>query len=448
MNNKKYIYIKTWGCQMNEYDSFIIKEIFNKKKYILTKNPKIANIIIVNTCSIREKAKEKLFHQLGRWKKLKIKNKKLIIAVGGCVASQERKKIFKRTHLVDIIFGTQTIHNLPKLIKKHKKKKKKIIQIKKPNLKKFKFFPKKPMYQSSSFVSIIEGCNKYCSFCIVPYSRNREISRNYKNILEEIYFLTKKGVKEITLLGQNVNSYKIIKKNHIICDFSELLFKISKIKKIKRIRFTTSHPAEFNKKMIKMYKKIPKLVNTIHLPVQSGSDKILKKMKRNYTIKEYEKIIKKLKSIRPNISITSDFIVGFPGETEKDFKKTIKLVKRINFDSSFSFIYSPRPKTHATKLKDNINLIEKKKRLYILQKILRKQTNRWSKKMIGSVQKVLVYAFNPKNNLKLLGKTENNRIVSFKGTRRMIGKLINVKINYAHMQSLKGFIEEKRIKNT
>ncbi|CAL4322835.1 tRNA-2-methylthio-N(6)-dimethylallyladenosine synthase [Buchnera aphidicola (Chaitophorus sp. 3695)] len=436
----KKIHIKTWGCQMNEYDSSIIFHVLQKKlKYIATKNAEKSDLIILNTCSIREKAQEKLFDQLGRWKKLKHINKKLIIAVGGCVAAQEKKNIYKRAPYVDIIFGPKTIHRLPKIIKKIYKKRKKIINIQSNSLKKYKFYKHHSLKKISEYISIMEGCNKCCSFCIVPHTRGKEISRNPEEILSEANFLANNGTKEIILLGQNVNSYKGKSINKSILKLSNLIKLISKIDQIKRIRFITSNPMEFTDDLIKIYKKVPKLVSYLHLPVQSGSNRILKKMRRAYNISIYKKIIQKLILYRPNIQITSDFIIGFPGETREDFQKTLKLIDEIKFDMSFSFIYSKRPGTPAARLLDSVSLQEKKERLYFLQKKIQKNTKFWSKKMIGTRQKVLVEKFIYKNNIKkLFGKTQNNRTVLFKGSKKLIGKIINVKIKNAHMQTLKG----------
>ncbi|WP_343183428.1 tRNA (N6-isopentenyl adenosine(37)-C2)-methylthiotransferase MiaB [Buchnera aphidicola] len=439
----KKIHIKTWGCQMNEYDSSIIFKVL--KKHFNCKYTNLAeksDIIVLNTCSIREKAQEKLFHQLGRWKNLK-KKKKIIIAVGGCVAVQEKENIYKRAPFVDIIFGPKTIHKLPEMISKFKQNKKNIINIKENKLKKFNFFKINKTKKISSYISIMEGCNKCCSFCIVPHTRGKEISRSPEKIIDESKFLSKNGTKEIILLGQNVNSYKGIFSNGKNCTLSKLIEIISKINKIKRIRFTTSNPMEFTKDLIEIYNKTNKLVSYLHLPVQSGSNKILKKMRRSYSISKYKKIINKLKLIRPNIQITSDFIIGFPGETEKDFKKTLQLIKDIKFDMSFSFIYSPRPGTPAIRLKDNVSLKEKKKRLYILQKKIKYNTNFWSQKMIGTYQEVLVEkSIYKKNILKLFGKTQNNRIVIFKGPLNLIGKIVFVKIYKASLYKLKGKIKQ------
>lgn len=435
----KYIYIKTWGCQMNEYDSSMIANLLEKeKKYLLTSLIEKANILILNTCSIREKAQEKLFHQLGRWKKIKNNKPDIIIAVGGCVAVQEGKNIFKRANYVDIVFGTQTLHKLPNMISEIEKNKKHTIDITFPKLEKFKYPPKPTKTKYTAMVSIMEGCNKHCSFCIVPYTRGHELSRPCNDILFEISNLAKQGVREVNLLGQNVNAYKSLTLDGKICSFSELIRLVAKINGIDRIRFITSHPVEFTDDIIAVYKDIPKLVSFLHLPVQSGSNKILKLMKRLYTVEDYKLIIKKLTVVRPNIQISSDFIVGFPGESEQDFQQTMNLIKDINFDMSFSFIYSRRPKTPASKMKDNIQIEEKKKRLYILQNRINMQTMLWSRRMFGSTQSILVEGISNKNIMEFFGRTENNRIVTFKGSPNMIGQFVNLKINKIHTHSLKG----------
>ncbi|QJC38633.1 tRNA (N6-isopentenyl adenosine(37)-C2)-methylthiotransferase MiaB [Enterobacteriaceae endosymbiont of Donacia fulgens] len=438
MPNDK-LYIKTWGCQMNEYDSSKIADIMeNKLNCKITESVKNANILILNTCSIREKAQEKLFHQLGRWKILKKQNPEIIIGVGGCVASQEGKKILNRAYYVDIIFGPQTFHRLPQMIYKVRKFKKYLIDISFPKIEKFKFFPITKKKNVSAFVSIIEGCNKYCTYCIVPHTRGKEISRPYKDILLEIKHLSIQGVKEIHLLGQNVNAYNYIdNQNKKYYTFSKLLVLISKIENIKRIRFTTSHPKDFSDELINIYKKLPKLVNFLHLPVQSGSDKILSLMKRRYNISEYINIINKIRSIRPNIQIGSDFIVGFPGETKKDFDDTISLILDLDLDMSFSFIYSPRPGTPASKMKDNVSILEKKKRLYLLQYYIKEQTKKFSLKMLNTIQIILVEGISIQNN-KYFGKTENNRIVFFISEKNYIGKFIYVKILDTYIYSLYG----------
>jgi tRNA-2-methylthio-N6-dimethylallyladenosine synthase len=435
----KYIYIKTWGCQMNEYDSSMITVSLEKtKKYLLTKEIEKADVLILNTCSIREKAQEKVFHQLGRWKKIKNKKPNTIIAVGGCVATQEGKVIFKRANYVDIVFGTQTLHKLPEIIDKITKKREKIIDISFPQLEKFNYALEPTNIGCTASVSIMEGCNKYCSFCVVPYTRGYEVSRPLDDILLEISTLAENGVKEINLLGQNVNAYQGKTFNGKICFFSELLRLVSEIDGINRIRFTTSNPLEFTDDIIEVYQDTPKLVSFLHLPVQSGSNRILQLMKRSYTTEQYEKIIKKLMIARPNIQISSDFIVGFPNETEEDFQKTINFIKKINFDMSFSFIYSSRPGTPASEMEDNIPLEEKKKRLYNLQDRINKQTMSWSRKMLNSIQSVLVEGISKKNIMELYGRTENNRIVTFKGSHKKIGNFVNLKIKKIHTHSLKG----------
>lgn len=439
---KKKFYIKTWGCQMNNHDSDMIKSLLTQdEEYKNTEKPEKADLLILNTCSIREKAQEKLFHQLGRWKKIKEKNNNIIIAVGGCVAQQEGKNIFNRAKFVNIIFGPQTIHKLKKLINEISKKNPTLIDLKNNSLKKFNYPIKfKKNKKFSAFSTIIEGCNKFCSFCIVPYTRGKEISRNPINILNEIKNLANQGIREIILLGQNVNSYisSINKKKY---NFTDLLYEIDKISGIYRIRFITSHPKDFSDNLIKAYQKIPKLVNFLHLPVQSGSDKILRLMKRGYTISKYINIIKKLKKIRPNINISSDFIIGFPGETEKDFQKTLNLIKKINFDHSFSFIYSPRPGTRAAKLIDNVSLKEKKIRLQIIQKKIKQNSLQWKRRMLGSTQSVLVEGYLEKDQKKLYGKTENNRTVIFEGNKNLIGNILKLEIIDINYHSyLKGII--------
>ncbi|VFP88556.1 tRNA-2-methylthio-N(6)-dimethylallyladenosine synthase [Buchnera aphidicola (Cinara piceae)] len=427
---KKKIYIKTWGCQMNEHDSSIIKNILQKeKKYTVTNKPEISNILILNTCSIREKAQEKLFHQLGRWKKLKQKNPDIIIAVGGCVATQEGKKIYKRAKFINIIFGPQSLHKLPKLLYQSYKNKNLIIDIKGKSLKKFDYSPQKQTKKFTSFVTIMEGCNKYCSFCIVPYTRGKEVSRDNKEIISEIKKLTTIGVREIILLGQNVNSYHINNTlNKKKYRFSDLLYSISEIPEIQRIRYITSHPKDFSDDIIQAYKYIPQLTNFLHLPVQSGSNKILRLMKRGYTIEVYENIINKLKHIRPKINISSDFIIGFPGETEDDFEKTLHFISKINFDTSYSFIYSKRPGTRAAKLIDNTSIEEKKNRLSILQKKISQQSLQWRRRMLGTTQSVLVEGIAKNNIQELYGRTENNRIINFEGNPKFIGKFIKLKV--------------------
>lgn len=436
----KKLFIKTLGCQMNEYDSLkildVLKENFN---IIKINNYENADIILINTCSIREKAQEKLFHELGRYKIIKKINTNLIIIVGGCVASQEGKNIFKRSNIVDIIFGPQTIHLLPQLILDQEKTKKQQINITFPKIEKFDYFPAHKTKKAKAFVSIMEGCDKYCSYCIVPYTRGPEVNRKFEDILGECAYLAEQGVKEITLLGQNVNHYISNNQSGDIIDLSMLIHFIAEIDNIKRIRFITSHPVEFSDNLINTYKTVPKLVNHLHLPVQHGSDKILKAMKRDHTILQYENKINKIKKLRPNISISSDFIIGFPGETEEDFKKLIQLIKKIQFDQSYSFIYSKRPGTPASNLLDNTPLEVKKNRLSILQNLLTNNSMSISRKMVGSIQTILVEGYY--NKQLLFGKTENNRNVYFNGEKNLIGKLINVKIVKSFIHSLHATLE-------
>lgn len=438
---KKKVYIKTWGCQMNEYDSSMISGILKKEKnYETTEEPEQADILILNTCSIREKAQEKVFHQLGRWKNIKKQKPNVIIAVGGCVATQEGQEIKKRAKHVDVIFGTQTLHRLPRMIDLSHKTKNTIVDITFPEIEKFDHLPELYTPKISSFVSIMEGCNKYCSFCIVPYTRGKEVSRPCDDIIFEISILAQKGVREITLLGQNVNAYAGNTFDGKICRFSELLRLIAEIDGINRIRFTTSNPIEFTDDIIDVYRDTPKLVSFLHLPVQSGSDKILKLMKRSHTVSEYKKIINKLLDVRPNIQISSDFIIGFPGETEEDFQDTLKLINDVKFDISYSFLYSPRPGTPAADLEDNVTQNIKKQRLYTLQNLINQQTEYWNKKLLDSIQSVLVEGVSKKNIMKLFGRTETNRIIHFTGSPNMIGKFVDLKITDYYRNTLKGHI--------
>ncbi|PPI88721.1 tRNA (N6-isopentenyl adenosine(37)-C2)-methylthiotransferase MiaB [Candidatus Pantoea edessiphila] len=435
----KKIYIKTWGCQMNEYDSSkIINLLKQSHGYILTKEAENADILLLNTCSVREKAQEKVFHQLGRWKNFKKNNTDLIIGVGGCVASQEGEYIIERAPYVDIVFGPQTLHRLPEMINRSYNIKNPIIDISFPKLEKFDRFSSAIADKPTAFVSIMEGCNKYCTFCIVPYTRGEEVSRSSNEILLEISQLASQGVREITLLGQNVNAYRGLNSEGQICTLANLLRLVAKIQGIDRIRFITSHPIEFNDELIEVYKDIPNLVSFLHLPVQSGSDRILKLMKRSHTALDYKSIINKLIQVRPNIQISSDFIVGFPGETVCDFNETINFIKDINFDMSFSFLYSPRPGTPATYLPDEVKEEEKKRRLYLLQDLINKQAKYWSDRMVGTIQRVLVDGFSRTDTKEISGKTENNRVVTFKGSYNNIGKFVDVRITGNNFNYLKG----------
>lgn len=435
----KKVYIKTLGCQMNEYDSSRMNEIlgehFNTSK---TEDYTEADIILINTCSIREKAQEKVFHELGRWKKLKNKNPNLVIGVGGCVASQEGENIIKRAPFVDIVFGPQTIHRLPELIKQKQSTQISQVDISFPEIEKFDHLPAPKAEGAKAFVSIMEGCDKYCSYCVVPYTRGPEVNRPFEDVLAECAILAEQGVKEITLLGQNVNHYLGKMASGDTADLALLIHFIAAIDGVKRIRFTTSHPVEFSDNLINAYAEVPQLANHLHLPVQHGSDRILAAMKRNHTILEFKQKIRKLRKVRPDIAISSDFIVGFPGETEEDFEKLINLVKEVHFDQSFSFIYSKRPGTPAANLPDDTPIEIKKERLRRLQDQLNHNAMVISRQMVDSTQRILVEGISKKDDAILAGRTENNRIVNFAGDSSLIGHLVDVKIVEALPHSLRG----------
>ncbi|MBR0574379.1 MULTISPECIES: tRNA (N6-isopentenyl adenosine(37)-C2)-methylthiotransferase MiaB [Pasteurellaceae] len=435
----KKLHIKTWGCQMNEYDSSKMADILNETHgFELTDNAEEADVLLLNTCSIREKAQEKVFHQLGRWKNLKKNKPDLMIGVGGCVASQEGEHIRKRAPYVDMIFGPQTLHRLPEMLNQRGKNNNPIIDISFPEIEKFDNLPEPRAEGPSAFVSIMEGCNKYCSFCVVPYTRGEEVSRPIDDILFEVAQLAEQGVREVHLLGQNVNAYRGATFDGCICSFAELLRLVASIDGIDRLRFTTSHPIEFSDDIIEVYRDTPELVSFLHLPIQSGSDRILTMMKRNHTALEFKAIIRKLRQARPNIQISSDFIVGFPGETAKDFEDTMKIIEQVNFDMSFSFIYSPRPGTPAADLPDNVSEEEKKERLYRLQLRINTQAVQFSRMMLGTEQRILVEGPSKKDLMELTGRTENNRIVNFSGSPDMIGKFVDVKITEVYTNSLRG----------
>jgi len=423
---------------MNEYDSAKIVDILVAKLgFEQTTNPAIADFILLNTCSVRAKAEEKLFSDLGRFRKFKAKNPRLIIAVGGCVAVQEKTKIMQRSHIVDLVFGPQTLHRLPQMYQAVIKTEQKIVNIDAPGIEKFDYFPEPKTLGPVAFVSIMEGCNKFCSYCIVPYTRGREVSRPAIDIIKESKILAKNGVKEIVLLGQNVNAYQEKLANGTI-NFAALIRMVATITEIARIRYFTSHPAEFTDELIDLYRTEPKLVDHLHLPIQSGSNKILQAMHRGYTTEDYQEIITKLRMIRPNISIASDFIVGFPGETQEDFQTTMNLITKVQFDHSFSFIYSPRPNTPATKLIDNVTLTEKKQRLALMQNQIMLHTIKISKAMVGTIQQILVAGSAKKDPQQLSGRTSNNRVINFSGAKHLIGKIVEVKITEALPYSLRG----------
>ncbi|NRD72837.1 tRNA (N6-isopentenyl adenosine(37)-C2)-methylthiotransferase MiaB [Shewanella sp. VB17] len=435
----KKLHIKTWGCQMNEYDSSKMADLMDEYKgYTLTDDPAEADILLLNTCSIREKAQEKVFHQLGRWKKLKDKKPNLIIGVGGCVASQEGQVIKDRAQCVDLIFGPQTLHRLPEMIDQIKHGGKAVIDISFPEIEKFDRLPEPRADGPSSFVSIMEGCSKYCSFCVVPYTRGEEVSRPLDDIILEIAQLAEQGVREVNLLGQNVNAYRGTTHDDDICTFAELLRYVAAIDGIDRLRFTTSHPIEFTQDIIDVYEDTPELVSFLHLPVQSGSDRILTQMKRGHMAIEYKSIIRRLRKARPDIQVSSDFIIGFPGESKQDFADTMKLIEDIQFDHSFSFIYSARPGTPASDLPDDVSLDEKKERLAILQDRITQQAMRYSRQMLGTVQRILVEGPSVKNPMELRGRTENSRVVNFEADPRHIGSFVDVEIVDVYTNSLRG----------
>ena len=436
---KKKYYIETQGCQMNEYDSNKMKDLLsNEMDFIDTDNKEDADILIVNTCSIREKAQEKVFSLLGKWRKLKIKNPDLVIGVAGCVASQESNEISSRAPYVDMVIGPQTIHRLPSLYKKSLDSKKTIVDVEFPLIEKFDNLPSATESKFSEFVTIMEGCSKYCSYCVVPYTRGTEVSRPVKDIIQEINNLVKNGTKEIVLLGQNVNAYSYEDEKGNFINFGLLLFYISRNKDIKRIRYTTSHPNNFDDQTYLAYKKIPQLVSHLHLPVQSGSDKILAAMKRGYTVLEYKSVIRKLKEARPDITFSSDFIIGFPGETEDDFLKTIELIKEIDYDQSYSFIYSKRPGTPAASLQDNISMEVKKERLSFLQETINTLSKNKSKNILGKQVEVLVEGTSSKYRNMVLGRTKNNKVINIPGSKDMIGKILKIEITELDNKSLKG----------
>ncbi|MCX8709093.1 tRNA (N6-isopentenyl adenosine(37)-C2)-methylthiotransferase MiaB [Gilliamella sp. B3780] len=425
---------------MNEYDSTKMADLLESTHGLtLTENAEEADILLLNTCSIREKAQEKVFHQLGRWKNLKQHNPNIIIGVGGCVASQEGAHIRKRAPFVDIIFGPQTFHRLPEMIEQVRSGKgNHVVDVSFPEIEKFDRLPEPRSEGPTAFVSIMEGCNKYCTYCVVPYTRGEEVSRPCDDVIYEIAQLAEQGVREVNLLGQNVNAYRGPTFDGDICSFAELLRLVAAIDGIDRIRFTTSHPIEFTDDIIDVYRDTPELVNFLHLPVQSGSDRVLNLMKRTHTAIEYKSIIRKLRKVRPDIQISSDFIVGFPGETQEDFEQTMKLIADVNFDLSYSFVYSARPGTPAAEMEDNVTEDEKKQRLYILQERINQQAMQFSRRMLNTVQRILVEGPSKKNLMELTGRTENNRIVNFEGLPDMIGKFVDVEITDIYPNSLRG----------
>lgn len=435
----KKLHIKTWGCQMNEYDSSKMADLLDATHgYVLTDDPTEADVLLLNTCSIREKAQEKVFHQLGRWRPLKVINPKLVIGVGGCVASQEGEAIRARAHYVDLVFGPQTLHRLPAMINAVLAGNGAQVDVAFPEIEKFDNLPEPRAEGASAFVSIMEGCSKYCTFCVVPYTRGEEVSRPMDDVLYEIAQLADQGVREVNLLGQNVNGYRGATHDGGICSFADLLRLVASIDGIDRVRYTTSHPIEFTDDIIEVYKDTPELVSFLHLPVQSGSDRILTLMKRAHTALEYKSKIRRLRAVRPAITISSDFIIGFPGEDEDDFERTIKLIEDVGFDLSYSFIFSARPGTPAADLPDDVPLDEKKARLARLQTLINNQAQQISRQMLGTTQRILVEGPSKMNPMELRGRTENNRVVNFEGAHTLIGGFADVEIIEARPNSLRG----------
>ncbi len=436
----KNLYIKTYGCQMNAYDSSRMADTLAKSHQLeLCDSPEEADVILLNTCSIREKAQEKVFSELGQLRKMMKRNKKeAVIGVGGCVASQEGAAIRKRAPFVDIVFGPQTLHRLPEMLSEVREHKRAVVDISFPEIEKFDCLPAPRADGPSAYVSIMEGCSKYCSYCVVPYTRGEEISRPFDDVIAEAVSLAKQGVREITLLGQNVNDYQGVMHTGDIADLALLINYVSAIEGVQRIRFTTSHPLAFSENLIQAYADIPVLANQLHLPVQSGSDRILAAMKRGYTAIEFKSKIRKLRKVRPDISITSDFIVGFPGETEDDFMATMDLIQQVGFDGGFSFIFSPRPGTPAAQLEDPVPLEEKKHRLKLLQTRIIAQQYENSLKMVDREHLILVTGRSKKRDDELQGRTENSRIVNFKGGPEFIGQLLKVKVTGVEPNSLRG----------
>ena len=433
------LYIKTFGCQMNEYDSDKMADVLRESHgYELTDVADEADLLLVNTCSIREKAQEKVFSELGRWRAIKEKRDGVMIGVGGCVASQEGEGITRRAPFVDVVFGPQTLHRLPQLIDDADNRRGSVVDVSFPEIEKFDRLPEPRAEGPTAFVSCMEGCSKYCSFCVVPYTRGEEISRPLDDVIAEVVMLAQQGVREINLLGQNVNAYQGPMHDGSIADLATLIYYVAAVDGVDRIRFTTSHPVEFTDSLVQAYAEVPKLANYLHLPVQHGSDRILSQMKRGHTAIEYKQKIRRLREVRPDISLSSDFIVGFPGETDRDFEATMNLIAEVGFDQSFSFIYSARPGTPAANLPDDTPLDVKKERLAILQARINQQAQAISDAMIGTTQRVLVEKLSKKSASQVTGRTENNRWVNFDGDPSLIGEFVDVVITEALPNSLRG----------
>jgi len=438
MTTKK-VFIRTFGCQMNEYDSDKMADVLNAAEgFEKTEDPAQADLILFNTCSVREKAQEKVFADLGRVRPLKTARPGVLIGVGGCVASQEGEAIVKRAPYVDLVFGPQTLHRLPELLRARRATGKPQVDISFPEIEKFDNLPPARVEGASAFVSIMEGCSKYCTFCVVPYTRGEEVSRPLDDVMKEIRHLAASGVKEVTLLGQNVNAYVGDTTDGTPADFALLLVHVARVEGIERIRYTTSHPLEFTQRLIDAYTRIPRLVSQVHLPVQSGSDRVLAAMKRNYTAMEYRSIVRRLRAARPEISISSDFIVGFPGETDADFERTMELVEEVRFDGAFSFIYSARPGTPAANLPDPTPHAVKLERLQRLQHRVQEIALEYSGRMVGTRQRVLVEGVSKKDAAQIAGRSENNRVVNFAGPSRLVGHFVDLEITEALPHSLRG----------
>jgi len=435
------LYIKTFGCQMNEYDSGKMADLLKDSHGLeLTDSPEDADVLLLNTCSIREKAQEKVFSQLGRWRPWKQRRPDLVIGVGGCVASQEGTLIRKRAPYVDLVFGPQTLHRLPAMIDASRKTHTPVMDVSFPEIEKFDCLPEPRAEGASAFVSIMEGCSKYCTYCVVPYTRGEEISRPFDDVIAEVAALARQGVREVNLLGQNVNAYRGAMHDGDTADLALLIQYVAAIEGIGRIRYTTSHPVEFSDSLIAVYAEVPELVNHLHLPVQSGSDRILALMKRGHSAFEYKAKIRRLREIRPDISLSSDFIVGFPGETEADFRRTMDLIEDVGFDQSFSFIFSPRPGTPAADMADDLPQVVKRERLEILQQRIGTMAQQISRRMVGGVERVLVERPARKDAMQLAGRTENNRVVNFDGAPELIGRFVDIRITEALPNSLRGVL--------
>jgi len=435
----KTLHIKTFGCQMNEYDTAKMADVLKASHGLhLVDSPEAADVLLLNTCSVREKAQEKVFSMLGMWRPLKAARPEVIIGVGGCVASQEGAAILKRAPYVDLVFGPQTLHRLPNMVNDVLSERQPSIDISFPEIEKFDHLPLAEAEGPSAYVSIMEGCSKYCTFCVVPYTRGEEVSRPFDDIIAEVAQLAGQGVREINLLGQNVNAYRGPMHDGGMADLALLISYVAAIDGIDRIRYTTSHPMEMSDSLIQAYAEVPELVSHLHLPVQSGSDRILAQMKRKHTVLEYKAIIRKLRKARPDISLSSDFIIGFPGETDADFEATMNLIAEVGFDTSYSFVYSPRPGTPAASLPDDVPMDVKKQRLSILQARISQHAAEISRNMVGTTQKALITGTSRKDKNELAGRTENNRVLNFKGDSRLIGDFVNVTITEALPNSLRG----------